>query len=67
MGIPSQKHINHNGVPDGYIRRTSGEIVKEGDRVWSTSEAKFVPVKEFPNIIGEDAAEFWHVITKADI
>ena len=63
MGIPSQGHLNHNGVPDGYIRRTEDERIKEGDLVWSTSEAKFVPVKNFANVIGENAAEFWHVIT----
>ena len=65
MGIPSQKHLTHSGVPDGYTRRAEDERIEEGDRVWSTSEAKFVPVSEFPNIVGESAAEFWHVITKS--
>ena len=41
--------------------------VEEGDRVWSTSEGKFVPVRKFPTIVGEPVDEFWHVITKADI
>lgn len=64
MGIPSQRHLTHNGIPDGYIRRTEDERVKEGDKVWSTSEAKFVPVRHFPTAIGEPVETFWHVIKK---
>jgi len=64
MGIPSQKHLKSSDLPDGHRERTEGEVVEKGDKVWSTSEAKFVPVRKFPTIVGEPVTEFWQIITQ---
>ncbi len=59
MGIPAQKHIEPDTPPDGYTFRENG-TVKRSDLIWSTSEHKYVPAKEF-SVEGEPVDTFWGV------
>jgi hypothetical protein len=61
MGIPSHKYLKPNRIPEGFAEKKSG-VLGDQDKVWSTSEGKFLPASLFPEEKGTDVSEFWFVI-----
>lgn len=61
MGIPAQKHLKPTEIPAGYEQKITGPVGLY-DKVWSTSEGKFIEANEFPKILGDPTEEFWFII-----
>jgi len=63
MGIPAQKHTKPDDPPKGYERKCEGKVSKS-DLIWSTSEHRYLPAKEF-RVEGLPVDTFWGVAERA--
>lgn len=60
MGIPSHQYIKEQHVPNGY-EIVDGGKVKEGDKVWSTSEGVWLDIETFDNYVGDTVDDFYRI------